>query len=169
MRMVRLFLSSSRSQIFHKLQPIKKRLRHRCFPVNFAKFLRISSLQSTSRWLLSVIKTCTMKYCWYQQIYFHSNFTRCSYTSPSCYKCTRGFYHERAAPAPSGGVFRIFKTSEMKNFANNRYLFSQKNSIQDINSWRHTFTTIGFDKFVIYWNILRKFLRVTSVKLNGSL
>ena len=28
----------------------------------------------------------------------------------------------------------FFKTSEMKNFANNRYLFSQKNSIQDINS-----------------------------------
>ena len=31
---------------------IKKRVRHRCFPVNFAKFLRTSFLQNTSVWLL---------------------------------------------------------------------------------------------------------------------
>ena len=31
---------------------IKKRLWHRCFPVNFAKFLRTSFLQNTSGWLL---------------------------------------------------------------------------------------------------------------------
>ena len=30
---------------------LKKRLQHRCFPVNFAKFLRTSFLQSTSWWL----------------------------------------------------------------------------------------------------------------------
>ena len=31
---------------------IKKRLWHRCFPVKFAKFLRIPFLQNTSGWLL---------------------------------------------------------------------------------------------------------------------
>ena len=31
---------------------LKKGIWHRCFPVNFAKFLRIPFLQNTSRWLL---------------------------------------------------------------------------------------------------------------------
>ena len=31
---------------------LKKRFWHRCFPVNFAKFLRTLFLQNTSRWLL---------------------------------------------------------------------------------------------------------------------
>ena len=36
---------------------LKKRLRHRCFPVNFVKFLRTSFLQNTSgRLLLSLCK-----------------------------------------------------------------------------------------------------------------
>ena len=35
---------------------LKKRLRHMCFPVNFAKFLRTPFLQNTSRWLLLNIK-----------------------------------------------------------------------------------------------------------------
>ena len=33
---------------------LKKRLWHRCFPVNFAKFLRTPFVQSTSGWLLLV-------------------------------------------------------------------------------------------------------------------
>ena len=33
---------------------LKKRLWHRCFPVNFAKFLRTPFLQNTSRRLLSI-------------------------------------------------------------------------------------------------------------------
>ena len=36
---------------------IKKRLWHRCFPVNFAKFLRTPFLQSTSGQLLLNLKT----------------------------------------------------------------------------------------------------------------
>ena len=46
-------------RVFHRkrccLKPailLKKTLRHRCFPVNFAKFLRPSFLQNTSGWLL---------------------------------------------------------------------------------------------------------------------
>ena len=35
---------------------LKKRLWHRCLPLNFAKFLRTSFLQSTSRQLLLVFK-----------------------------------------------------------------------------------------------------------------
>ena len=36
----------------------KKRLWHRCFPVNFAKFLRTSFSQNTSRQLLVNYKSC---------------------------------------------------------------------------------------------------------------
>ena len=35
---------------------LKKRLWHRCFPVNFAKFLRAPFLQNTSGWLLLLIE-----------------------------------------------------------------------------------------------------------------
>ena len=41
-----------------KLRPatlLKKKLRRKCFPVNFAKFLRTSFLQNTSRRLLLMI------------------------------------------------------------------------------------------------------------------
>ena len=47
-----------RVSFFRKLQALglatllKKRLRYRCFPVNFAKFLSTSFLQNTSGWLL---------------------------------------------------------------------------------------------------------------------
>ena len=34
---------------------IKKRLRHRCFPVNFMQFFKKPYLQNTSRWLLLLI------------------------------------------------------------------------------------------------------------------
>ena len=36
---------------------IKKRFWHRCFPVNFAEFLRTYFLQNTSAWLLSYLVT----------------------------------------------------------------------------------------------------------------
>ena len=36
---------------------IKKRFWHRCFPVNFAEFLRTHFLQNTSAWLLSYLVT----------------------------------------------------------------------------------------------------------------
>ena len=35
---------------------LKRRPWHRCFPLNFAKFLRTPFLQNTSRWLLLVCK-----------------------------------------------------------------------------------------------------------------
>ena len=34
---------------------LKKRLWHRCFPVNFAKFLRITFLKDHPRWLLLIL------------------------------------------------------------------------------------------------------------------
>ena len=36
---------------------LKKRLQHRCFPVNFAKLLRVNFLQNTSTWLLPNINS----------------------------------------------------------------------------------------------------------------
>ena len=42
---------------FTRLKPanlLKKRLYHRCFPVNFVEFLRTSFCQKTSKWLLLV-------------------------------------------------------------------------------------------------------------------
>ena len=34
---------------------LKKKLWHKCFPVNFAKFLRTPYLQNTSEWLLLIL------------------------------------------------------------------------------------------------------------------
>ena len=44
---------------------LKKRLWHRCFPVNFAKFLRTPFLQNTSGWLLLFLDPCcpNLKLC----------------------------------------------------------------------------------------------------------
>ena len=39
---------------------LKKRFQHRCFPVNFAKFLRTHFLQNTSGWLLLTDPTFTL-------------------------------------------------------------------------------------------------------------
>ena len=58
-----------RSFFFNKvagLRPaslLKKRLRHRCFPVNFGKFLRTPFLQNTSGWLLLKILTSFILSC----------------------------------------------------------------------------------------------------------
>ena len=41
---------------FRNFEKLKKRLRHMCFPVNFAKFLRTTFLKSTSGRLLLYIK-----------------------------------------------------------------------------------------------------------------
>ena len=40
---------------------LKNRLWHRCFPLNFAKFLRTSFLQNTSGWLLLKLQTGNFK------------------------------------------------------------------------------------------------------------
>ena len=46
------FRSSRRRCSVELATILKKRLWHRCFPVNFAKFLRTPFLQNTSGWLL---------------------------------------------------------------------------------------------------------------------
>ena len=43
---------------------LKKRLWHRCFPVNFAKFLRTSFLQSTYGRLLLMFLVSRLATCW---------------------------------------------------------------------------------------------------------
>ena len=42
---------------------LKKKLQHRCFPVNFVKFLRSSFLQNTSRRLRLFIICLTVSFC----------------------------------------------------------------------------------------------------------
>ena len=42
---------------------LKKRLWHRCVPVNFAKFLRVPFLQKTSGWLLLPVCRCFQNRC----------------------------------------------------------------------------------------------------------
>ena len=50
---------------------IKKRLQHRCFPVNIVKFFRIAFLQNTSRWLhLKAIFQMFLSWC----LVFFGNF-----------------------------------------------------------------------------------------------
>ena len=46
------FLEISQKNACARVSFLKKRLWHRCFPVNFAKFLRISFLREHLRWLL---------------------------------------------------------------------------------------------------------------------
>ena len=49
--------SCARVSFLIKLQPWgKKRLWHRCFPLNFSKFLRTPLLQNTSGWLLPIVR-----------------------------------------------------------------------------------------------------------------
>ena len=53
---------------------IKKRLWHRCFPVNFAKFLRTTFLTEHLRWLLLHVNNskaylCGQRNCWHKQLY----------------------------------------------------------------------------------------------------
>ena len=50
--------SSNRRSSLRAATLLKKRLWHRCFPVNFAKFLRIPFLQNTSGRLLLSSKIC---------------------------------------------------------------------------------------------------------------
>ena len=59
-----LVLSSKDSGFIKKdsYNVIKKRLWHRCFPVNFAKFLRTAFSQDTCGWLLLYF----WRYCWKQ-------------------------------------------------------------------------------------------------------
>ena len=45
-------LQNSQGNICARVSFLKKRLWHRCFPVNFAKFLRTSFLTKHPRWLL---------------------------------------------------------------------------------------------------------------------
>ena len=63
-------LQSSRSQMFFKIELqlaikdcniIKKRLRHRCFPVKFAKLLRTTFFTEHLRWLLLIFEVATLK------------------------------------------------------------------------------------------------------------
>ena len=53
---------------------VKKRLQHRSFPVNFAKFPKTPFLQNTSGWLLLVLTGALLRplqlILYYQQIYF---------------------------------------------------------------------------------------------------
>ena len=48
---------------------ITKRIWHRCFHVNFARFLRTAFLQNTSEWLLLTIAfdVCALPYYYYDQ------------------------------------------------------------------------------------------------------
>ena len=46
------FIRSSRPEMFRLATSLKKRLWHRCFPVNFAKFLKTPFLTEPLRWLL---------------------------------------------------------------------------------------------------------------------
>ena len=53
------------SHFFNKVALLKKRLRHRCFPVNFAKFLRTPFLQNTFGRLLLNEDTFNLPACTY--------------------------------------------------------------------------------------------------------
>ena len=56
---------------------LKKRLWHRCFPVNFAKFLRTPFLQNTSgRLLLFIFLECLAPFC-----------SKCESENSTCLKC----------------------------------------------------------------------------------
>ena len=46
------FIRSSHPEMFRPATLLKKRLCHRCFPVNFAKFLKTLFLTEPLRWLL---------------------------------------------------------------------------------------------------------------------
>ena len=79
------------NRFFNKVTPqpatlLKKRLWHRCFPVNFAKFLGTPFLQNTSEWLLLQIhvtlcptyllndknyNTCFLTICFYKLCFLH--------------------------------------------------------------------------------------------------
>ena len=61
----------------------KKRLWHRCFPVNFGKFLRTSNLQNTSRRLLLAFWNPVKVLRW--------TFSLKQGTAESCYFCKKSY------------------------------------------------------------------------------
>ena len=76
------------SLFFNKLRPatlLKKRLKHRCFPVNFVTFLRTPFLQNTYSWLLLYKPPSQNQMSFTNEIKLTLNLFNSSYENFFCY------------------------------------------------------------------------------------
>ena len=143
---------------------LKKRLWHRCFPVNFAKFLRIPFLQNTSwRLLLWQCYSCStvriLRYKFYELLtLFHSEI--------HCWRiiiCTRNMTHD-----PKNIIIGLFWLLTLL-VVSITFLFIKTNNNKScnlINSWNIHLKNFKYRNVVEILNLKSELIKSLSYKIS---
>ena len=144
---------------------LKKILWHRCFPANFAKFLRIIFFIEHLRWCLLFVKMCLQKWCSENFKLFKLN------SSIKCCQAIRNVtYIYITSVIFLSWILSAVVTSQWYNLPGELYKIQIKNAVMKpffYLNWRHVWVW-NFTENRLHRNFFMNFVNNTSTSINTS-